>query len=178
MRVDHFSLDLVNAFRFIQHVLVYLPIIELDDLQDVDQLVVEKKFLARSIAFVMTKFVPGGDVIRARLSSEISIFLQHVCDPVKRSTEEEFSVLQALAILYAYRSVRSERRQENHINHIEEESHLPVKALMETCALKFSLHRSIEGVRAALQNQSADVIKTISYRKYIFWLWLFTASYQ
>jgi hypothetical protein len=144
----------------------------------VDRLIAEKRYLAYSIAFVMTRFVPGGDVVRARLSSEIASFLQHVCDPAKRSAAEEFSVLQALAILYAYRSVKSERRQEHHVNHLEEESHLPVKALMETCALKFSLHRAIEGIRAALQDQPVDIVATMSYRKYIFWLWLFTASYQ
>ncbi|KAF2162954.1 hypothetical protein M409DRAFT_26806 [Zasmidium cellare ATCC 36951] len=51
-----------------------------------------------------------------------------------------------------------------------------LKALIETLAVRMSLHKSLRSWQTARESQASDRSKMVAFRRYIFWLWLYTMS--
>jgi hypothetical protein len=53
-----------------------------------------------------------------------------------------------------------------------------LKNLVEGHAINIGLHRSVEGVKAALKSTMTGISTTSSFKKYTYWLWLYTLAHQ
>ena len=92
--------------------------------------------------------------------------------------EEEWTTLQALSVLYAYRQTRTGAGRGDEFGLSGDEQQFQLKSFTENFAVHLAVHRSVGGVRAALQAQVGDITNTLSYKKYVYWLWLFIMSHQ
>lgn len=152
----------------------FIPLLNAGDLDDPFDIISKKKPLAYCVCYVTARYVPGGEAARAKLLPVISAILQDKAFQPK-SAEDEWTVLQALSVLYAYRTAVSTISSAEGSLEISQRS---IKAYIETYAVNLSVHRSISGVKAALRAEDPDVMKTVAFKKYIFWLWLFNMSHQ
>ena len=152
----------------------FIPLLNVDDLDNAGEIISTRKPLVYSICYVTARYIPGGDSTRSKLLPVISAILQEKAfQPT--SPQDEWGMLQALSILYAYRTAVSVSSSSDGALEISPRS---IKAHIETYALKLSIHRSISGVKALLQTEDPETTKSLSFKKYIFWLWLFNMSHQ
>ncbi|KAH9210049.1 hypothetical protein DL95DRAFT_343628 [Leptodontidium sp. 2 PMI_412] len=162
----------IDIFR--KRVMNFIPLLNAGDLDDPFDIISKKKPLAYCVCYVTARYVPGGEAARAKLLPVISAILQDKAFQPK-SAEDEWTVLQALSVLYAYRTAVSTISSAEGSLEISQRS---IKAYIETYAVNLSVHRSISGVKAALRAEDPDVMKTVAFKKYIFWLWLFNMSHH
>ncbi|KAH7314315.1 hypothetical protein BKA65DRAFT_516581 [Rhexocercosporidium sp. MPI-PUGE-AT-0058] len=162
----------IDIFR--KRVMNFIPLLNAGDLDDTSDIISKRKPLAYCICYVTARYVPGGETTRSKLLPFVSAILQEkVFQP--KSLEDEWTMLQALSVLYAYRTAVST------VSSVEgslEISQRSIKAYIETYAVNLSVHRSISGVKASLRAEDPEIMKTIAFKKYIFWLWLFNMSHH
>jgi hypothetical protein len=136
-------------------------------------LISTKKQLGHCICYVTARYIPGGEVTRAKLAPAVSAILREK-NFLPKSDEEEWTMLQALSVLYAYRP------SGNGISIGEssfEISQWTIKGYIETYALHLSVHRSISGLKASIRAGEPNLTATIGFKKYTCWLWLFNMSH-
>jgi hypothetical protein len=78
---------------------------------------------------------------------------------------EIWTLLQALAVLYAYPRVAAVSKQdgERHINP------WTVKSAVETCAMQISIHQSVEDLKTLIQSCGPEILSSLPYRRTFFW---------
>lgn len=148
------------------------------DLEDVRYIITNKKRLAHSICFVTARFVPGGQLIRSKLFPAVSEILQDKTLLNKGDLDDEWTTLQALSVLYAYRLSTATPSTIDRPTSPAEVPQWSIKAFVETYALHVSVHRSIKPLMASLQSGVENITDTSHYKKYIYWLWLFIMAHQ
>jgi hypothetical protein len=124
------------------------------------------------MAFIAATFSPGYMSARLALAPRISKLLEQANCIVNTSAEERWTLLQALAVLYAYPRVAVVPSQS-----VEQQlSPWAVKSAVENCALQMSLHQSLECLEALIKSGVSDITSSIPYRRSFYWLWLFVKS--
>ncbi|KAH7391618.1 hypothetical protein BKA64DRAFT_110100 [Cadophora sp. MPI-SDFR-AT-0126] len=162
----------IDIFR--KRLMNFIPLLNAGDLDNAADIIATKKPLAYCICYVTAKYVPGGESARSKLLPVVSAILQgRAFQP--NNAEDEWAMLQGLSVLYAYRTAVSNGSSSDSSLEISQRS---IKAHIETYALQLSVHRSISGVKASLRAEDPEIMKTMSFRKYIFWLWLFNMSHH
>lgn len=160
-----------NFCSFCQRLLCYVPVLSLEALDNPGSLITSRRPLAYAMAFVASTFSPGYRSIHLALTPHMSKFLGQGNDVTKSSPEENWTLLQALAVLYAYPTVAvSVQSAERSL------SPWAVKSAVESCAMQMSLHQSITDLHALLKSGSTGISSSISYRRCFYWLWLFVKS--
>jgi hypothetical protein len=137
----------------------------------------ERKALVQCICYVTARFVPGGSVIRDKLFRPISDLLLGISETQRTTASHSLGFLQGLIVLYAYAQA---------VPTAIEGSQSPPKDLLywriktstEAHALQLFIHRSIEGLRAAVASQEPNISTSYCYKTYTYWLWLYAMSHQ
>ena len=151
----------------------FIPVIGAEDL-DVTRLLSTKRQLAHCICYVTARYIPGGDVTRAKLVPTITAILRDK-NFLPRGDDEEWTVLQALSVLYAYRPSGNGISTEETAFEISQWS---IKGYIETYSLHLGVHRSISALKASVRTGQPNITSSIGFKKYIYWLWLFNMSHQ
>ncbi|KAK7975179.1 hypothetical protein LTR80_003360 [Exophiala xenobiotica] len=163
---------------FILNLLVHIPIINDADVGEFDDMVRRNKGpLAYSMAYVAARFVPGCRSIRAKLIPEILSMLKARFDCSHRDDERRWMLMQAFAVLYTW-ATPQHIELDVHGETLEAELRQDVlKASMETLAMHFGVHGSGEEVVHLLKHNAGDIRQTFSFRKYCYWLWMFSSAH-
>lgn len=174
--------ELRHLCRFFStNLLVHVPVLTELDLSDLGALVKFKRPLAYSIAYVASQFVPGCKAIRNMLTPTVVSIAKlqfGQLDHLHLTDEDRWVLLQALAVLYCWAPTRSLETATNSRNSTSELNQESLKASMESLALHYSLHRSAQEIVGLLKRGEADRIHhTFAFRKYTYWLWLFTLAH-
>jgi hypothetical protein len=168
--------ELNKSFR--KQILRYVPVIEEEDIQDASNLLTNQRPLLYCIAFVTARFVPGCKPIRHKLVPYILGVLRRRFRSSHGNDREVWTLLQALAVLHAYRHIDDTVLEVGEPFQNEDLSHWALKATIETLALRLSLHRVVEEVERMIRTNKPNICLTQSYRRYVFWLWLFTMAHK
>jgi hypothetical protein len=91
-----------------------------------------------------------------------------------KSDEEEWTLLQALSVLYAYRPSGNGISTNDSTFEI---SQWTIKGYIEAYALHLAVHRSILPLKAAIRGGDPNITSSIAFKKYVYWLWLFNMSH-
>ncbi|PVH73242.1 hypothetical protein DL98DRAFT_538490 [Cadophora sp. DSE1049] len=150
----------IDIFR--KRLMNFIPLLNAGDLDNAADIISTKKPLAYCICYVTARYVPGGESARSKLLPVVSAILQDKAFQ-PRNTEDEWAMLQALSVLYAYRTAVSNGSSSDGSLEISQRS---IKAHIETYALKLSVHRSISGVKASLRAEDPEIMKTMAFRNH------------
>ena len=165
---------------FIMNLLPQIPILTELDVADLNATIKSKRPLAYSMAFAAARFVPGCKAIRTMLTPTIVSLAKLQFDRighVESTDEDRWTLLQALAILYNW-------APQQHTDPGASDDDFPtelwqemLRASIETLALRHSLHKSAEEVVDLLKQGVENVQRTFAFRKYLYWLWLFSVAH-
>ncbi|KFY04541.1 hypothetical protein O988_00701 [Pseudogymnoascus sp. VKM F-3808] len=170
-QVSHSTiLDLVELF--LQKMICYTPVLSLEQLDSPESLISSRRPLAYAMAFVASTHSPGYTSTRLALLPHMLKMLQQPHDVTDQSQKENWTLLQALAVLYAYPRVDAVSKQ----NGEKQMSPWAVKCAVETCAMQISLHQSVEDLKSLIKSCEPDILSSLPYRRAFFWLWLFVKS--
>lgn len=150
----------------------YTPVLSLEQLDSPESLIRSRRLLANAMAFVASTHSPGYTSTRLALLPHMLKMLQESHDVMDNSQEENWTLLQALAVLYAYPRVAAVSKQDGE----KQMSPWAVKSAVETCAMQMSLHQSVEDLKALIKSGEPDILSSLAYRRTFFWFWLFVKS--
>lgn len=151
----------------------FIPVTDPHDLRNTLEVISQKRTLALCICYVAAKYVPGGDRMRSKLFPSNSAIL-HDRNFRPQTEDEKWTILQALSVLYAYRTtVTNEPSTQEKFSDI---SHRTIKAFVESHALHVCVHRSIAGLRTLIRTKKPNISSTLDFKLYMYWLWLFNTS--
>lgn len=124
------------------------------------------------MAFVASTLSIGYSSTRLALFPHMSQMLEQANDVSNKTQEENWTLLQALAVLYSYPRVAAVSGQ------VAEKQLSPwvVKSAVETCAMQLSLHQSVEDLKTYLKSPGSDISSSFPYRRTFYWIWLFVKS--
>jgi hypothetical protein len=129
-----------------------------------------------------TQFYPSHSSGRSRhhttsISKEAACPLYMLRDKnfLPKSDEEEWTMLQALSVLYAYRPSGNGISIGDSTFEI---SQWTIKGYIEAYALHLAVHRSISALKASIRSGDPNITSSIGFKKYVYWLWLFNMSHQ
>jgi hypothetical protein len=161
----------------------YVPIVTENDLLDPVRLIEKKRLLADAICFVTASRVPGKGLAFDKLMSTISKFVQYPYPTKTDDYDEDWITLQSLAVTYVFGAAVAGHPAVARGSRSSDIPHLSIMRITEY-AMNLGVDRSIERVQGFLRRiptvsyfKLEDVPTLPSYKKYIFWLWLFTMSY-
>ncbi|KAH8811043.1 hypothetical protein F5884DRAFT_854404 [Xylogone sp. PMI_703] len=158
---------------FCDRILPFIPILTIDEFQDTDLLLQKYRNLVLCICYVTCRFLPGGGLTADILHPFILQFLQNqlTSSPVDQSTA--MVTLRSLIVLHAYPQAPPGLPGDS-----GQSPRSLIKALIESYAIQLNIHRSVEGVKTAIRTSSGILTASDAYKKYTYWLWLFTMSHQ
>jgi hypothetical protein len=157
---------------FLQKMICYTPVLSLEQLDSPESLISSRRPLAYAMAFVASTHSPGYTSTRLALLPYMLKMLQQPHDVMDNSQKENWTLLQALAVLYAYPRVAAVSKQDGE----KQMSPWAVKSAVETCAMQISLHQSVEDLKVLIKSREPDILSSLPYRRTFFWLWLFVKS--
>lgn len=157
---------------FIQRLICYTPVLSLEPLSNLGHLITSRQPLAYAMAFVASTLSPGYSSTCLALFPQMSRILEQANDISNNTQAESWTLLQALAVLYSYPRVAAVSGQGPE----KKLSLWAVKSAVETCAMQFSLHHSIEDFKTYLQTSGPDISSSLPYRCSFYWIWLFVKS--
>ncbi len=98
--------------------------------------------------------------------------LEQAAGSMGANQDDNWTLLQALGVLYAYPTIAAVSRQtgEKYL------SPWAVKSAVEICAMQLSLHRSVEDLDTLMKSGEPDISTSFAYRHTFYWLWLFVKS--
>ena len=120
------------------------------------------------------RYIPGGDATRAKLVPIVVAILRDN-NSLPKGDEEEWTMLQALSVLYAYRPSGNGVSVGDSTFEILQWT---IKGYIEAYALHLGVHRSISALQASARSEDPEVTSSIGFKKYVYWLWLFNMSHQ
>lgn len=131
----------------------------------------ERRAFAHCICYVTARFIPGGSAIREKLFPAVSELL--LGNP-PNTLSDSLGFIQALIVLYAYAQTVPYHASGSSS---QKWMYLRIKTSAESHALQLKLHRSIEGLGAAMSSQDRRALPKHSvFKMYTYWLWLYTMS--
>ncbi|OAP56496.1 hypothetical protein AYL99_09675 [Fonsecaea erecta] len=162
--------EFIHIFR--ERIVHFIPVFCKEDF-DAETLLDKHPNLAYCICYVTSFFLAGGTSTANALRGLVSEFVLEKCTNPIGTSAENLQDFCALLILYAYARPPPANTATCHP--------MPtsvLKALVEGHAINIGIHRSVEGVKADLISGRKDINKTIEYKKYIYWLWLYTMAHH
>ncbi|KAJ5946133.1 hypothetical protein N7454_002972 [Penicillium verhagenii] len=126
------------------------------------------------MAFVASSLSPGYSSIRLALFPHMFRMLEQANDISNNTQDENWTLLQGLAVLYSYPRVSAASGQGPE----RKLSLWAVKSAVETCAMQLSLHNSVEDLQVYLQSPGPDISSSLPYRRSFYWIWLFVKSHH
>lgn len=162
--------------RFCSRLLYSIPVFTKDDFENLDLLIDEQPELAHAICYVTSRYLPGGLATVQTVYPYVLRFLQERSAGASWSGKANIGCFRALVVLYAFSEAALPNVQSPHSPYV-----LPtqlIKTVTEIYGTQLGLHRSIDGVRAMLSLPHDQWPSNISYKRYTYWLWLFTMSHQ
>jgi hypothetical protein len=108
------------------------------------------------ICFVAARFLPGGNITREKLMPAISSLLRKKFPVSRGGDDDELTTLQALAVLYVYRSATSP-------SSFEDLAHWRIKAIVEAYAIHIGCHRSVNELRNLIRSRAPTITSSKSY---------------
>lgn len=162
---------------FCERVLPQLPVFTLGDFENADRLIEQRPILARSVCYVTSTFLPEAASTIDALYPTILHFLQNVIIDPGGSRDDELANLQCLMLLFSFAKAVPGLR-----GHSSETRHLfpapMLKGLTESYAIHLDLHRAVEDVKKAIRLAPQAVVTSDAYKRYTYWLWLFTMAHH
>jgi hypothetical protein len=155
----------------------FIPILSPEDFDDISTMLRERKALVQCVCYVTARFVPGGSAIRDTLYRPVSELLLGTCDTNRSTPTQSLALLQALIVLYAYAQAVPTTVQGSQTPS-KDLLYWRIKTFTEAHAIQLFLHRSVEGLRAAVASQEPQISSSYCYKMYTYWLWLYTMSHQ
>ncbi|KIW93703.1 uncharacterized protein Z519_05017 [Cladophialophora bantiana CBS 173.52] len=157
---------------FLERILNFIPVLSKDDF-DAESLLDNHTNLAYCICYVSSFFPAGGISTANALRGLVSEFILEKCTNPINTSADNLQDFRVLMILYAYARPSPAGTATRH----------PVptsvlKALVEGHVIDIGCHRSVEGVKKDLIAGRRDINKTIEYKKYTYWLWLYTMAHH
>ncbi|OQV01839.1 hypothetical protein CLAIMM_07130 [Cladophialophora immunda] len=172
----HLPLSRTDIKQFIyifrERLLHFIPVLCKEDF-DAESLLDKHPNLAYCICYVTSFFLAGGISTANALRGLVSDFVLEKCTNPIGTSAEDLQDFRALLILYAYARPSPAGTGTRHP--------IPtsvLKALLEGHAINIGIHRSVEGVKADLVSGRKDINMTIEYKKYTYWLWLYTMAHH
>ena len=165
---------------FITNLLPQIPILTELDVADFNATFKFKRPLTYSMAYAAARFVPGCRAIRTMLTPTIVSMARLQFDRfghVESTDEDRWTLLQALAILYNLAPRQHSDLGTGDGDFPAELRQEMLRASIETLALRHSLHKSAEEVADLLKIGAEGVQQTFAFRKYLYWLWLFSEAH-
>ncbi|KIX99669.1 uncharacterized protein Z520_04304 [Fonsecaea multimorphosa CBS 102226] len=159
-------------YIFRERILHFIPVFCKEDF-DAETLLEKHPNLAYCICYVTSFFLAGGIPTANVLRGLVSDFVLEKCTNPIGSSAENIQDFRALLILYAYARPSPAGTATRHP--------IPtsvLKALVEGHAINIGIHRSVEGVKKDLISGRKDISRTIEYKKYTYWLWLYTMAHH
>ena len=170
--------ELCHLIRFfIVNMLVQIPILSELEVSDLAITVKSKRLLAYSMAYVAARFVPGCRAIRTMLIPTVLSISRLQLDELNqpdRVDEDRWALLQALAVLYSWAPLHSAVGDGN--SQLEPNQEM-LRLAIEKLTLRYSLHVSAKEVADLSKSGAENVHHTFAFRKYLYWLWLFTLAH-
>lgn len=165
---------------FITNLLPQIPVLTEVDVADLNATVKSKRPLAYSMAYTAARFVPGCKAIRTNLRPTIVCLAKLQFDRigvVDSNDEDRWTLLQALAILHHWAP-----RQHSDLGAYDRDFPIELwqetlRGPVETFAFRHSLHKSAEESVDLLKRGVEDIQRTFAFRKYLYWLWLFSVAH-
>lgn len=150
-----------------------------EELEDVNGLIERKPELALCIAYVSSLFVPGRRNVRRCLSQSVLPIVRRDLHAERLSDDHMWTTLQALSLLYLFALPTDGTTISSEDSLYQSDlSYRALKPLVESLALHTSLHRSYEDIIKQKLQSSTEISQSPSLKRYLLWLWLFTASQQ
>ncbi|KAF7195066.1 hypothetical protein HII31_03534 [Pseudocercospora fuligena] len=168
--------DLVRFFS--QRLIYFVPILDSSDLDDVPFVMRHRRPLAYCAALIAAKFAPGSGHLYDQIVPHVHDFLRSLEGPLAQADDIIWMQLQAYAILYANGTSTDISNPKAESEETRRLNHWVLKSSIETFALRLSLHQSFSEVRRLIQDGAHHVEQTFAFRKYVYWLWLFTLSHH
>ncbi|UKZ61356.1 uncharacterized protein TrAtP1_002622 [Trichoderma atroviride] len=161
---------------FCTRLLPSIPILTKDDFESPDLLIEEELELVHSICYVTSRYLPGGLSTVQSVYPLVMRFVQERFAGASWSGKANIGHFRALVILYAFSEAAHCNVHSTHSPYML--SAQLIKTVTEMYGTQLGLHRSIDGIRAILSLPRNELASNISYKRYTYWLWLFTMSHQ
>ncbi|KAL7964100.1 hypothetical protein HDV63DRAFT_398890 [Trichoderma sp. SZMC 28014] len=161
---------------FCTRLLPSIPIFTQNDFETPDLLIEEQAELVHSICYVTARYLPGGLSTVQSVYPLVLRFVQERFAGASWSGKANIGHFRALVVLYAFSEAAHSNVQSPHSPYM-----LPaqlIKTATEMYGTQLGLHRSIDGIRAILSLPGDELVSNVSYKRYTYWLWLFTMSHQ
>lgn len=162
---------------FIKNLLSQVMIIAKQDVTDVGRIINHNRPLALSMAYVAAHFVPGCKAHRTRLLPAVVSLaaLRTSSVPDDNTDHQRWTTLQALAVLYTWAPSQVLEDAEN--SRIELTRDM-LRLSIESLAARYSMHKSAQEVAELSKHTSSEEVRrTFAFRKYTYWLWLYTEAH-
>ena len=153
-----------------------IPILAKDDFANPEFLIDEHPEVVYSVCYVTSRYLAGGLATVQAIYPDVFQFLQHKSTGGSRPESTDIWAFRALIILYAFSEASASGAQSPNAAYI-----LPVqllKSVTESCGMQLELHRSIDGVKHLMSLSDDQWSSKLEYKRYTYWLWLFTMSHQ
>ncbi|KAL7932820.1 hypothetical protein V8C35DRAFT_64267 [Trichoderma chlorosporum] len=161
---------------FCSRLLPSIPVFAKDDFENLEVLAQQQPELLYSICYVTARYLPGGLSTVRMVYPYILRFVQDISAGVSLLETANVTSFRALMVLYAFSEVALPNIESPHCPYM-----LPtqlLKTATEMYGNQLGLHRSIEGARAMLSLPPSQWLASASYKRYTYWLWLFTMSHH
>jgi hypothetical protein len=163
-------------YRFCTRLLPSIPIFTKDDFENPELLIEQQPELVHSICYVTSKFLPGGLPTAQSVYPLVLQFVQERTTGALWPGKAGIECFRALVVLYAFSEAAHSNVHSPHSPYM-----LPaqlIKTVTEMYGTQLGLHRSVDAIRSILSLPSHELTSNISYKRYTYWLWLFTMSHQ
>ncbi|KAL6889984.1 hypothetical protein GGI43DRAFT_222703 [Trichoderma evansii] len=161
---------------FCTRLLPSIPIFTKDDFKNPELLIEEQPELLHSICYVTSRYLPGGLSTVQSVYPLVLRFVQERSAGASWFKKANIGHFRALVVLYAFSEAAHSNVDSPHFPYM-----LPtqlVKTVTEIYGTQLGLHRSIDGVRTMLSVPHDELLSDVSYKRYTYWLWLFTMSHH
>lgn len=162
--------------RFCSRLLSSIPVFTKDDFKNPELIIEQQPELIHSICYVTARYLPGGLSTVRLIYPKVLKFVQDKSAGAMWPGTADITSFRALVVLYAFSEIALPNIESPHSPYI-----LPtqlLKTVTEIYGTQLGLHRSIDGARAMLSLPHDQWLSSASYKRYTYWLWLFTMSHQ
>ncbi|KAL7781080.1 hypothetical protein V8C43DRAFT_299052 [Trichoderma afarasin] len=161
---------------FCSRLLSSIPVFTKDDFKSPELIIEQQPELIHSICYVTARYLPGGLSTVRLIYPKVLKFVQDKSAGAMWPGTADITSFRALVVLYAFSEIALPNIESPHSPYI-----LPtqlLKTVTEIYGTQLGLHRSIDGARAMLTLPYDQWLSSASYKRYTYWLWLFTMSHH
>ncbi|KAL6835602.1 hypothetical protein J3E69DRAFT_372913 [Trichoderma sp. SZMC 28015] len=161
---------------FCSRLLSSIPVFTKDDFKNPELIIEQQPELIHAICYVTARYLPGGLSTVRLIYPKVLKFVQDKSAGAMWPGTADITSFRALVVLYAFSEIALPNIENPHSPYM-----LPtqlLKTVTEIYGTQLGLHRSIDGARAMLSLPHHQWLSSASYKRYTYWLWLFTMSHH